>query len=170
MDHLQHRPCADLRPVDRRHDRADAGAQRPISSRALVLCDTAHKVGTADFLERPHRAVEDRAACRSHADAVMRALVRAGLSRQTRRMRRLSQHAGATVGRRLCRELRGPSATPISPPSRQRIDVPAIVVVGEHDGSTPPSSRARWRDLIPGSRYEVIRKRRHIPCVEQPEA
>ncbi|MBR7512634.1 hypothetical protein KC219_20965, partial [Mycobacterium tuberculosis] len=51
----------------------------------------------------------------------------------------------------------------------KRIAVPAICIVGDQDGSTPPDLVLELAKLIPRARYEVIRDAGHIPCVEQPE-
>src|SRR5690606_2277644 len=50
-----------------------------------------------------------------------------------------------------------------------RIAVPAICIVGDQDGATPPDLVLSTAKLIPGCRYEVIKDAGHIPCVEQPE-
>lgn len=49
-------------------------------------------------------------------------------------------------------------------------DVPTLCVAGDGDGSTPPELVATLSSLIPGSRLEVIKGCGHIPCVEQPSA
>jgi 3-oxoadipate enol-lactonase len=47
--------------------------------------------------------------------------------------------------------------------------VPALCVVGEEDGSTPPDLVLSMARLIAGARYEVIKGAGHIPSIEQPE-
>ncbi len=47
--------------------------------------------------------------------------------------------------------------------------LPALVIAGDHDGSTPPDLVQELADLIPGARYELIRGAGHLPCVEQPD-
>jgi len=47
--------------------------------------------------------------------------------------------------------------------------IPALGIAGADDGSTPPDLVRETVDLIPGSRFELIRKAGHLPCVEQPE-
>ena len=51
----------------------------------------------------------------------------------------------------------------------KKIAVPAICIVGDQDGATPPDLVLSTAKLIPGCRYEVITGAGHIPCVEQPE-
>ncbi len=48
--------------------------------------------------------------------------------------------------------------------------LPTLGIAGDADGSTPPDLVRETVGLIPGSRFELIRKAGHLPCVEQPEA
>lgn len=47
--------------------------------------------------------------------------------------------------------------------------LPALGIAGSEDGSTPPDLVRETVDLIPASKFELIRKAGHLPCVEQPE-
>ena len=47
--------------------------------------------------------------------------------------------------------------------------LPTLGIAGDADGSTPPDLVRETVDLIPGSRFQLIRKAGHLPCVEQPE-
>ncbi|MEM9967319.1 MAG: 3-oxoadipate enol-lactonase [Pseudomonadota bacterium] len=47
--------------------------------------------------------------------------------------------------------------------------LPALGIAGLEDGSTPPDLVRETIDLIPGSKFHLIRKAGHLPCVEQPE-
>jgi 3-oxoadipate enol-lactonase len=47
--------------------------------------------------------------------------------------------------------------------------LPALVIGGSEDGSTPPDLVRELAGLIPGARFELIRGAGHLPCVEQPE-
>ena len=49
-----------------------------------------------------------------------------------------------------------------------RIAAPTLVVVGEHDGSTPVPMVRACAEAIPGARFEVIADAGHIPSIEQP--
>lgn len=48
--------------------------------------------------------------------------------------------------------------------------LPAMGIAGTEDGSTPPDLVRETLDLIPGSRFALIRGSGHLPCVDQPEA
>ena len=140
-------------------------AQRPDLVEALILCDTAHKVGTADSWDARIRAVE-QGGVEAVADAVMQRWF-APAFRETvecdgyRTMLARQSPDGYAAS---CAALRDADLTGIA----TRIDVPAIVVVGEHDGSTPPALCADFARLIPNARFELVRNAGHIVPVEQP--
>ena len=45
----------------------------------------------------------------------------------------------------------------------------ALVIAGDRDGATPPDLVRELAELIPGSRFELMRGAGHLPCVEDPE-
>ena len=47
--------------------------------------------------------------------------------------------------------------------------LPTLGIAGSEDGSTPPDLVRETVELIPGSRFHLIRQAGHLPCVEQPE-
>jgi 3-oxoadipate enol-lactonase len=47
--------------------------------------------------------------------------------------------------------------------------LPCLGIAGAEDGSTPPDLVRETVDLIPGSKFHLIRRAGHLPCVEQPE-
>lgn len=47
--------------------------------------------------------------------------------------------------------------------------LPTLGIAGSDDGSTPADLVRETVDLIPGSKFKLIRRAGHIPCVEQPE-
>ncbi|HEV8036455.1 MAG TPA: 3-oxoadipate enol-lactonase, partial [Yoonia sp.] len=46
--------------------------------------------------------------------------------------------------------------------------IPALGIAGTEDGSTPPDLVRETTDLIPGSKFALIRNAGHLPCVVQP--
>ena len=46
--------------------------------------------------------------------------------------------------------------------------LPTLGIAGSDDGSTPADLVRETVDLIPGSKFKLIRRAGHIPCVEQP--
>ncbi len=53
--------------------------------------------------------------------------------------------------------------------STAALRLPALGIAGSEDGATPPDLVRETVDLIPGSKFALIRKAGHLPCVEQPE-
>lgn len=58
---------------------------------------------------------------------------------------------------------------PDSTPDLPRIDVPALIIVGEHDSITPPADSQAMHAAIPGSVLEIIPDAGHMAVVEQPQ-
>ena len=47
--------------------------------------------------------------------------------------------------------------------------LPTLGIAGSDDGSTPPDLVRETVELIPGSRFELIRRAGHLPHIEQPD-
>jgi 3-oxoadipate enol-lactonase len=142
---------------------------RPDLVRGLILCDTAHKIGTADTWNSRIATVE-KSGIGSIVDAVMQLWF-------TPAFRRPENQAYDGYRNMLARQpLEGYVATCAAvrdadfTEAAKRIAVPTICIVGDQDGSTPPDLVRSTAQLIPNARFEVIRDAGHIPCVEQPEA
>jgi 3-oxoadipate enol-lactonase len=50
------------------------------------------------------------------------------------------------------------------------INVPTLLIAGEHDRTAPPAVMQRLAERIPGSRFTVLPNAGHIANVEQPQA
>jgi 3-oxoadipate enol-lactonase len=144
-------------------------AARPELVRALVLCDTAHKIGTPEFWNARIAAVEENGIA-SIADGILERWF-------TSKFRTPENPAFSGYRTMLIRQpVEGYAATCAAvrdadfTEAVRKIAVPAICIVGDQDGSTPPDLVLSTAKLIPGCRYEVIKDAGHIPCVEQPEA
>ncbi|CDX59786.1 Beta-ketoadipate enol-lactone hydrolase [Mesorhizobium plurifarium] len=144
-------------------------ARRPELVEALILSDTAHKIGTAESWNTRIATVE-REGIEAIADGIMkvwftpefhasRAADLAGCRNMLTR-----QALPGYVG--TCMAVRDADLTDAA----SRIAVPTLCIVGDQDGSTPPDLVRSLAGLIPGTRFEVIRDAAHIPCIEQPEA
>jgi 3-oxoadipate enol-lactonase len=48
--------------------------------------------------------------------------------------------------------------------------IPTLGIAGDEDGSTPPDLVRETVDLIPGSKFALIRRAGHLPCAENPKA
>lgn len=144
-------------------------ARRPELVSGMVLCDTAHRIGTPESWNA-RIATVGKDGIGAIADAVMKVWFTPAFHE-----RRASELAGcrnmlsrqSPVGyAATCVALREADYTAAA----ASIAVPALCVVGDQDGSTPPALVRSLADLIPGSRFEVIERAGHIPCVEQPTA
>jgi 3-oxoadipate enol-lactonase len=47
--------------------------------------------------------------------------------------------------------------------------LPTLGIAGSEDGSTPPDLVHETVNLIPGAKFQLMRKAGHLPCVEQPQ-
>lgn len=144
-------------------------AIRPDLVKALVLCDTAHRIGTADVWNGRIAAVE-RDGIEGMADAVMERWFTPDFRRPENAAfhgyRNMLVRQPAAGYAATCAAIRDADFTQAA----GRIDVPTLCLVGDQDGSTPPDLVLSIAKLIPGARYEIIADAGHIPCVEQPEA
>ncbi|MBP1884215.1 3-oxoadipate enol-lactonase [Sinorhizobium mexicanum] len=142
--------------------------RRPDLVRALVLSDTAHKIGTAEMWNARIAAIEADG-IEAVADAILERWFTPAFRRPENvaftgyRNMLIRQPVAGYIG--TCAAVRDADFTEAA----KKIAVPVLCVVGEDDGSTPPDLVRSTARLIPGARYEVIREAGHIPCVEQPE-
>ncbi len=143
-------------------------ARRPDLVRALVLCDTAAKIGASEMWDARIAAVETHG-IESIADLVMERWFTPHFRRKENldypgyRNMMIRQPAEGYIG--TCAAIRDADFTV----EAGRIAVPTLCVVGDQDGATPPDVVLAMAKLIPDARYEVIPGAGHIPCVEQPE-
>lgn len=144
-------------------------ASRPDLVQAMILSNTAHKIGTAQSWGERIEIAETRGIA-TFADGVMEKWFtpafhsgRADELTGYRNMLTRQPVAGYVAA---CKALASADLTEIA----QGVSVPALCIVGDQDGSTPPALVRSLADLVPGARYEIIEGAGHIPCVEQPEA
>ncbi|MFN3955229.1 MAG: 3-oxoadipate enol-lactonase [Pararhodobacter sp.] len=135
--------------------------------RALVLSNTAAKIGTAEMWQQRLKTVQAQG-IEALADAVMerwfpaefRATIEAAAWRNMLVRTPVEGYAGC------CAAIAG--ADFYTPTAALRL--PAMGIAGTEDGSTPPDLVRETLELIPGSRFALIRRAGHLPCVDQPEA
>ncbi|MCF3641158.1 3-oxoadipate enol-lactonase [Rhizobium sp. TRM95111] len=143
-------------------------ARRPDLVAGLILCDTAHKIGTADSWNARIEAVE-----KNGLGSIVDAVMERWFTPAFRRPENAAYHGYVNMLVRqpavgyaaTCAALRDADLTEAA----RHISVPTLCVVGEQDGSTPPDLVRSMADLIADSRFEIIADAGHIPCVEQPE-
>lgn len=144
-------------------------AARPERLEGLILCDTAHKIGTPDLWNQRIATVE-REGIAAIADGILERWFTPGfraaapaLYAGCRNMLIRQPVVGYTAA---CAAVRDADQAELV----GRIATPTLVVVGDKDGSTPPDLVRSMAALMPGARFKVIPDAGHIPCVEQPRA
>ncbi len=142
--------------------------RKPNRIAALVLCDTAAKIGS-------DRMWNDRiAAVRKSGIASISEMV---LDRWFSPSFKTDNPAGYAGWRNLLERTpaEGYAATCISLRDADLTDqlssiaLPTLVVAGEEDRSTPPDLVRATADRIPNARFEIIPGAGHIPSIEAPE-
>lgn len=142
-------------------------ARRPDLACALILCNTAPKVGT------PEAWAERIAAVRAGGIEGISEMV---LSRWFTPGFRTAGNAAYQMARNMlirqsakgymdtCAAL---AATDYRADAA-RLALPAICIAGDHDQATPPAIVKEMSEMIPGSAYRLIAGCGHIPCIERP--
>jgi 3-oxoadipate enol-lactonase len=147
----------------------DLHATRPDLVGALVLSDTAHKIGTPQsWNERIE--IAKTVGIAGFAYGIMEKWFTPAF--HAARPDELTAYRTMLVRQPVdgyvaaCEALRSADMTE----QARRVSVPTICVVGDQDGSTPPALVRALADLVPGARCEIVADAGHIPCVEQPDA
>jgi 3-oxoadipate enol-lactonase len=142
-------------------------ARRPDLVRALILCDTGHKIGTTQLWNDRIEAIEA-----AGIEAISEQILERWFTPDYR-----TNETEAFAGYRnmLCRTpVAGYTGTAAAirdtdfTEQAKKISVPTLCVVGDQDGATPPALVEEMARLIPGARYQVIPNAGHLPCIEQP--
>lgn len=144
-------------------------ATRPDLVAALVVCDSAHRIGTAAQWNERIEAVT-RNGVASIADAILERWFTPPFR---------SQDNAAFVGYAAmlarcdadgytgtCAALRDADLTA----STQALKLPVLCLCGDQDSATPPDLVRQTCGLIEGARFELITGAGHLPCIEQPDA
>ena len=140
----------------------------PARVRALVLCDTAAKIGTRESWAERIAAVE-ASGIDAIADSVMQRwftpAFRSAQPDEWAGWRNMLVRTPARGYVATCATIRDADLTG----DAARIAAPTLCLVGDQDGSTPPDLVRQTADLIPGARFEIIDGAGHIPCIERPD-
>ena len=134
--------------------------------RAMVLSNTAAKIGTKDMWADRVRAVQE-SGIEPMADTIMerwfaapfRATPEIELWRNMVVRQPAEGYAGCSAAI---------SGTDFYTPTAA-LRLPVLGIAGSDDGSTPPDLVRETIDLIPGAKFKIIRKAGHLPCVEHPQ-
>jgi 3-oxoadipate enol-lactonase len=143
-------------------------ARSPGRVRALILCDTAARIGPASIWQDRIAAVE-AGGIAPIADAVLERWFSPRFRAQDpaialwRNMLVRTPPAGYAA---TCAAIRDADLTA----STRDLRLPALAVAGEMDGATPPDLVRATAELIPGARFAVIPGCGHLPPAEAPAA
>ena len=143
-------------------------AERPDLLRAMVLSNTAAKIGTPDSWTRRIATVRAEGIA-----AIAEGILGLWFSKKFHETR-ADELAGwrHMLTRTPVAGYTGCSAAMAETDLRDstaRLALPTLVLAGSEDGSTPPDLVRETAESIAGARFEVIRGAGHIPCVETPE-
>jgi 3-oxoadipate enol-lactonase len=168
LDHLQVREAAVVGLSVGGLVAQGLAALRPDLVRALVLCDTAPKVGTEELWAARIDTVTTKGIA-AMADAILerwftppyRSADNPDFVGYHAMLTRTSVDGYAGT----CAALRDADLTE----STRALKLPVLCLVGDQDGSTPPDVVRAVADMIPGARFEIIKDCGHLPCIEQPD-
>lgn len=143
--------------------------KRPDLVRAMILSNTAHKIGTPEMWNQRISAVES-GGIGSMVDDIMSKWFTPefrgpdNAAYQGFRNMLLRQPVDGYTG--TCAAIRDADFTEAA----RKIAVPVLCIAGEDDGSTSPALVRSLADLISGAQFSIIEDAAHIPCVEAPAA
>ena len=144
-------------------------ALHPERVAALVLSDTAHKIGTSEGWDDRIDLVT-RKGLAAIADDIMPRWFTPAFRRPDNpdyvgfRTMFLRSPVGGYVG--TCASLRDADLTE----STRALALPALCIVGDQDGSTPPDLVRSLASLIRNAEFRIVPGAGHIPGVEKPDA
>jgi len=140
---------------------------RPELVRALVLCDTGHRIGTAELWNERIETVTGRG-MEPLADSIMERWFspdfRAGQPGTVALWRNMVVRTPAAGYAAICAAIRDADLTEAA----RTLAVPALCLGGTGDLATPPALMRELADLIPDSRYHAVDGAGHLPTVEAP--
>lgn len=135
--------------------------------RALVLSNTAAKIGTAaTWADRAETARAQ--GIEALADGTLERWFPKAYrtSPEAQAWRNLLTRQPAEGYAACCAAIGGTDFyTPVS-----GLTLPALVIAGSEDGSTPPDLVRELSELMKGARFRLMRGTGHVPCIDQPEA
>jgi 3-oxoadipate enol-lactonase len=144
-------------------------AEHPALVSRLILCDTAHKIGTTEMWNERIAAVE-AGGIEALADGVLErwfsADFRAERTAELAAWRNLLVRTTRDGYAGTCAALRDTDLTE----SSAKLAVPTLCICGSEDGATTPELVRSTAELIPGARFALVEGAGHLPCIEKPDA
>ena len=145
----------------------DLAAWHPDRVRALILCDTGAKIGTAQSWNERIHAVEKNGMSSIAAGVLARWVTPAFSQAHPAAYRgylNVLVNTSPTGYAATCAALRDCDLTSAT----QTIAKPTLVLCGDADASTTPELNQTLASLISGAQFELIENAAHLPCLEQP--
>lgn len=143
-------------------------AAHPEQLGALVLCDTAAKIGTGEFWDGRIAAVTSKGIASISGPILERWFCKAFREQRPVELagwRNMLERTPVEGYAGTCAALRDADLEP----AIGSIGLRTLVVVGEEDGSTPPDLVREMAGKLPNARFEIIPGAAHLPMIEQPE-
>jgi 3-oxoadipate enol-lactonase len=143
-------------------------AERPDLVKALILCDTAAKIGDVATWNARIDAVETDDIA-SIAEPILERWFSAEYRAAAADMpiwRNLLNRTPTEGYAATCRAIRDADYRE----STMRLRLPCLTMAGDEDGYTPPDMVRETAALIPSARLELIKGAGHLPCIEKPAA
>jgi 3-oxoadipate enol-lactonase len=140
--------------------------KRPDLIRALVLSNTAAKIGNPDFWSDRINTIHAHGMAATSDSVMQRWFGRDFYATPAMApWKAMFETVSVTGYTGVCAAISGTDF--YTPTSGLRI--PTLGIAGTEDGSTPPDLVRETVDLIPGSQFALMRRAGHLPCVEQPD-
>ena len=141
----------------------------PDRVRALLLCDTAMRIGSIASWEERIATVKESGLSKLAGPSMERWFTEA-----FRKHRSVEMQGYANMLLRIpadgylgaCYALRDADLAQATP----KINQPTLVLCGDQDIATPPDLGRELAQAIPGARFSLIKEAAHLICIEQPEA
>lgn len=134
----------------------------------LLLCDTAHRIGTPAFWQERIDIIE-RDGLEALGDPVMLRWFSEGFrtdrAEETAVWRTMVVRQDPAGYAGTCAAIRDGDLEAAA----KGVGVPTLCLVGSVDGATPPDLVRSLADLVPNAGFAVIDGVGHIPCVEAPD-
>jgi 3-oxoadipate enol-lactonase len=143
-------------------------ARQPERLSALILCDTAARIGTPEMWNDRMAAIE-KGGIEALADPIMERWLstgfRADKPEEALAWRNMLVRTTADGYLGTCAAIRD---TDLSE-STSQIKMPVLGIVGSEDGATLPDLVRGTIESIEGARFEIIEGAGHLPSIEKPE-
>ena len=140
--------------------------KRPDLIRALVLSNTAAKIGNPTFWQDRMDAVRAHGMTGIADNVLSRWFGRSFYGTPAMKPWQTMFEANTVVG--YCGVCAAIAGTDFYTPT-SGLRIPTLGIAGSEDQSTPPDLIRETVDLIPGAQFVLMRRVGHLPCVEAPE-